>query len=543
MAENTDDVAPAENTEATSKNVPVRRERIVTRSPVPIMDTAAFDHIGRIANVMAESGMMPESLRCIIEGRGNNRVVTDLPSKVIIARAFMIAELASRINMSPFAIMGCASFVHGKLMLEGKVASAAIENQLGVRLSYEWGKWNPKTETCDCSNGPGEGDNLAIIASAVLPGETIPREAHGYVGGWKTTGDGTPWRPGAMRRQMIYRSNREFERLHASGTLLGVISEGDGEYIDGEYTVMEPAALPAPTLDDALGSQKGRTARAAKPASPASPAPDQAHDPKTGEVIEKTEPKPTPAEQAAAADHAEKTRLAAQTDAELRKTPPAKVAQPTITVEEGEPLPGEVYHVVDDLGFDPADGMWQTFKNGKPHARSPGKDGNRVYASHGSLISAQDGAAAPNTPADPAHAADADASASETANAQEQTSSADPGYDVAGMNAYSADVRAQTSWDVVEQIIARFRKSSTFTKAPETIRDMALGMTYDHAATLLDPLAIRAEPAFYRLWMLKAPPAEVMPAFRILARSPKYEKMSEAERQELLAETLQASGG
>lgn len=203
---------------------PLREVRVV-HSPVAVYDTGKFEHFSRIASLMADTGMMPETLRTEPKKVNGETVLVDLPALTVKARAFMIAELADRIDVSPFALMPCCSFVRGRLMLEGKVAAAVIEAKVG-EISFDFGTWDAKTESCDLSKGEGIGDMLAVRVS-VVDANGIVKSVDGSVGIWKTSGAGSPWRPGAMKRQLRYRGSRDWERAHKPGLLLGVLSDNE----------------------------------------------------------------------------------------------------------------------------------------------------------------------------------------------------------------------------------------------------------------------------------------------------------------------------
>jgi hypothetical protein len=196
----------------------VRSERAPVESYVPVFDTARFEHYGRIATVMFNSGMMPESL--LKDGR--DWVSPDVAK----ARAFMITELADRWNASPFALMPACSFVHGKMMLEGKVVHGAIEANAGVNLQYDFGRYYVNKEVTVVGED-AEGDQMGVRVSATLPGETTPRFIDGGVSIWKTTGTGSPWKPGAFKRQLRYRGAREWARSYKPSLLIGILTDDE----------------------------------------------------------------------------------------------------------------------------------------------------------------------------------------------------------------------------------------------------------------------------------------------------------------------------
>lgn len=202
---------------------PTREVRVV-ESDNPIMSTAGFEHLLRVARIMAESGMMSETLTH--EGPASAR--RPLPNEVVLARAFIIGELASRIDESPISVMQCASFVHGKMMLEGKFVDAMLTSKFGIKTQKDYGKWDAAQEKTVLGE-EGVGDQLGIIVSGMVNGRR--EEVHGYVGGWKTSGNNSPWKPGSMRKMLGNRGVREFARAHEAGAILGIIGiVGDDEF-------------------------------------------------------------------------------------------------------------------------------------------------------------------------------------------------------------------------------------------------------------------------------------------------------------------------
>lgn len=212
---------------------PQKREIQNVIDPVPILDTARFEHMQRIANIMARSSMIPETLRT--SGNKNNKV--DLPFEQVLSNCFLVVNQATRWGMDPFAVISCCSVVHGRLAYEGKLVAAVLEAKLGVALRYVW------------DDQPGE--NLGIAVSGQLPDgrvETIT----GTVKDWKTSGDGSPWKPSTFRKMLAYRGAREWARLHAPAVMLGVYS-GD-ELEDLAEDARARRSVPVASLSQRLAA-------------------------------------------------------------------------------------------------------------------------------------------------------------------------------------------------------------------------------------------------------------------------------------------------
>jgi hypothetical protein len=195
------------STEVANAAPRVRREVTQVIDAVPILDTARFEHMQRIANIMANSSMIPKTLCTTKEG--SNEVA--LPFEQVLSNCFLVVNQATRWGMDPFSVISCCSVVHGRLAYEGKLVAAVLEAKLGISLIYEW---DNKT-----------GDAFGIVVTGTLPDGRV-ESIDGTVGQWKTTGSNSPW----MRQpklQLAYRGAREWARLYAPGVMLGVYSEDE----------------------------------------------------------------------------------------------------------------------------------------------------------------------------------------------------------------------------------------------------------------------------------------------------------------------------
>lgn len=176
-----------------------------TQDVLPILDTSKFEHMQRIAMIMARSSTLPESLR-----KAGDK---DIETEQVIANCFRIVNQAVRWGMDPFAVCDCASIIHGRLMWEGKLVAAVIDAKLGVKLNYAF------------NDKPGRA--LGVKVFATLPGETQPRDIFGTVNDWHTGAKG-PWAAeGAWPRQLRYRGAREWARAHTPAVMLGVYTNDE----------------------------------------------------------------------------------------------------------------------------------------------------------------------------------------------------------------------------------------------------------------------------------------------------------------------------
>lgn len=228
------DPKAAESTATQVATIQPRRQDILPASdPIPVLDTAKFEQMQRVANVMAWSAFIPDSLRKRKEGS----TWVDMDPREIISNCFMVVNQASRWGMDPFAVAQCVSVVHGKLCYEGKLIAGLIDAKLGIRLHYDWS---------------GEGENMRIRVSGTFRDGTT-EFIDGSVAEWKTKHPGSPWTPLQYRKMLAYRGSREWARLYAPGLMLGIYTPDEMDALTGtrqsegpRYEDEPEAALPPP---------------------------------------------------------------------------------------------------------------------------------------------------------------------------------------------------------------------------------------------------------------------------------------------------------
>ncbi len=236
-----------ENTAVVVAEQPRQSTLRVVENDIAVLDTAKFDHMWRIAKVMATGSLIPETLRTH-KVSGN---IVPLPPEVTAANCFLVVNQAVRWGMDPFAVAQCCSVVHGRLMYEGKLVAAVIQTKSKVRLRYEYNDANGKA--------------LGIRVVGRLPGEDEDRDIFGTVADWETTGNNSPWgKAGNWRRQLAYRGAREWARLHDPSALLGVYA--DDEFDEVEESRTQKAKTSPPLLTSSFPEQAKTPAKAGKKA-------------------------------------------------------------------------------------------------------------------------------------------------------------------------------------------------------------------------------------------------------------------------------------
>lgn len=254
---------------------PSRREIAVVQSPIAIFDTARFEHMSRVASMMAECALIPESL----QGERKGDVFTPWPPRTIVANCFLVVSYSERLGYDPFLVAQSCSVVRGRLMFEGKLVAAALDDKLGVALSYEFGKWDPKNEVCLVGVEAEDAMSLAVRVWGAHPttGEIV--DVHGSVGVWKPAGDKSPWKPGAYKRQLRYRGAREWARAHQPQIMLGVYTNEEMDDLSEDFRARRAAPVQQPSLSERLGAPAAESSGFSR-----------AHvDRETGDTTERTE--------------------------------------------------------------------------------------------------------------------------------------------------------------------------------------------------------------------------------------------------------------
>lgn len=520
-----------------------RPPRIITEDPIAVLDTGRFEQMQRIAQAMAASSLIPDTLRGVYEGSGNARRLVEFPLPTIIANCFLVVNQAVRWGMDPFGVAQCCSVVHGRLMYEGKLVAAVVEARLGINLDYKFGRWNPETLSVDLlpvDQLPND-ESLGVVVFGQRPGDPEPVTVDGCVGAWKTDGNNSPWsRQTAWKRQLRYRGAREWARAHAPGVILGVVT--DDELDEAAERRVTMAVLPEPkTL--AVSSGLSRPAQKA----------------------EEPEAKDETVKEPAAAEPAE---------------PEAKPKEATPWPEppsDGHAEKGEKYHLVSEPPG--ADGKRELFLDGESFSRVTPKGGFKVYAEHPpaeAQVVPDDEEGASETPPesatekeqpgdsdeepairtnpedrrdpaqDEAEEAERHAAAGQPEAPPDGTAGVHPAV-VEAIRTYTDALKAADSWLQIKAALGALRKTAGWLEhMTEEDRRIARLHAFNTTDALVkagkDPVRPQDDPSYFALWVLAAKPEEVMPVFAKLVGTDAYRKLSEAARTSLSEQAEAASG-
>ena len=142
----------------------------------------------QLARLMSEAKVVPQHLR-------------GAP-----ADCFLVINQARLWRMDPFAVAQGTSFIHGRMMYEGKLVAGVVHSlgNLTGRLNYEY---------------DGSGDDRSITVSGTLRGEDKPRTVTVKLKDVKTTNGMWAKQPD---QQLAYSGARVWARRHVPEVLLGV---------------------------------------------------------------------------------------------------------------------------------------------------------------------------------------------------------------------------------------------------------------------------------------------------------------------------------
>lgn len=369
----------SEDTEAPpapSTALAVRPHRQLVADVIPIFDSARFEHYGRIASVMAQSTLVPATLRA-----GDRDAA--------IANCIQVVEFADRANMSPFAVAQCASVVFGKLMFEGKLVDAMLQTKLGIELN------------CYYTGERGSSDRRVYVTDATLTEEQYEalapgsypfglRMIDGSIDEWKTFEKGgavnAMWRGGPQSDdQLAYKGKRTWSRRYKPGVMLGVITDDEAQDFEDRRleaptpTTADFAAAPKPQRRPRKAETAGTSNDAAEPEEGShgrQEAGEQADSAQDAEFEDVDAERPT---SQAAATETETVRPAEAEPATPASAEPAAEPSPEPTASSPPPASentgdgsiaprDEAYTLTTDEPGD--DGKMQVYINGEPKARA-----------------------------------------------------------------------------------------------------------------------------------------------------------------------------
>jgi len=168
-----------------------------TQDVIPVLDTGKFEHMQRIAMVMAHCKYVPADL------------IKDEQSAV--SNCFLVVNQAVRWGMDPFALAQSSYFVSGKIGFDGKAVAAAVNSdpRLKGRLNYTF---------------EGQGDAMKVTVSGTFKDTGETKVITGTVAQWKTAQGLWGKDP---EQALVYRGSRQWARRWMPDRLMGVYSNDE----------------------------------------------------------------------------------------------------------------------------------------------------------------------------------------------------------------------------------------------------------------------------------------------------------------------------
>ena len=212
--------------------VPTKRELRIVEDSGPLanlFDTARFEHMARLAAMMAGASLMPEHL-------WKDRQGNVLAVETIKANCFLIVNQSVRWGFDPWAVAPCTYAISGKLGFEGKLICAVINARAPIKSNLDF-EFTGKEGT----------DDFTIRVFATLKTEDKPREIKLSVGKARTKNEMWTKDP---EQKLVYSGAIKWARRHCPEVILGVVTEDDLERIQEEPMKAAKAVFPVFTIKD-----------------------------------------------------------------------------------------------------------------------------------------------------------------------------------------------------------------------------------------------------------------------------------------------------
>lgn len=173
-----------------------------------LMDSARFEHLQRIALLMATASLIPNHLR------------GESPQETL-GNCFLVVNQALRWGLDPFAVAAETYSVQGKLGFQGKLIAALVNARANIvgKLRYEF---------------KGKGDERTVTVIGRFEDEDQERTVDLSVGQAKTSNK--MWQTDADQK-LIYSAATKWARRHCPEVLLGVLIDDDLEHIEENRSI------------------------------------------------------------------------------------------------------------------------------------------------------------------------------------------------------------------------------------------------------------------------------------------------------------------
>ena len=209
---------------------PAPRQRLISTDSSPantLLDTAKFEQMSRVANLMFATPVLPLHLRGLKKGNDYEWY----SDEEVKATCFLVVNQAIRWNFDPFAVMGETYVVGGKLAWQGKLVAAVVNARAGLKTKLDY-RFEKK----------GTPD-LACTVMGTFEGEDAPRESTLSLRDAKTSNSMWTKDP---EQKLAYSAVVRWARRYCPEVVMGVLTDDDLERIkDSERDVTPPAKQTA----------------------------------------------------------------------------------------------------------------------------------------------------------------------------------------------------------------------------------------------------------------------------------------------------------
>lgn len=172
-----------------------------------LMDTAKFEHVHRIAALMAKASLIPDHLK------GKNPEET-------IGNCFLVVNQSLRWGFDPFAVAPSTYAVRGKLGYEGKLIAAVVNTRAGLDENLDY-QFNDDPNSPTYKQG-AKGDLLEVTVIGKIGGVT--KTVCVSIGQAKT--DNQMWTKDPHQK-LVYTGAVKWARRWCPEVILGVVTDDD----------------------------------------------------------------------------------------------------------------------------------------------------------------------------------------------------------------------------------------------------------------------------------------------------------------------------
>ncbi len=203
-------------------NISQRREAAVIQHPIPIFDTAKFEHFQRVATLMASASLIPEHLQVYRDRHGKvvrpNDSGAEFDPRSTVGNCLMIVNQAEKWRVDPFSLaQETFRTPGGQMGYGGKAVAAALYSVHGIKLDVQFTGERGKPERGIVLSGPRPGDGEIVTIDGTVAKWQTKNKDGSVKQNWQTQPDD----------QLIYRGTRQWCRRYAPEVILGVVTDED----------------------------------------------------------------------------------------------------------------------------------------------------------------------------------------------------------------------------------------------------------------------------------------------------------------------------